>query len=554
MPKPAADILLEPVSHEEAARWIQDKPLVSRQVFDSLLPELRARAFLISGLEDANVLAEVRGLLASVPRGADWVETKKAIMARLGPWITSDGDGRKAADARAELLLRTHGFQAYQVANHRVMKAQANVFTFWQYLSLDDEKVRPGHAALNGKVVPANSPFWDDHSPPWQWGCRCRKVALLPEEAAELQKAEAALPPEKQSVLSGPALGLAEQGRLFNAAGQQIDIKSDRQKGKLDGFIFDPEALTLPLDQLKGRYDPVTWADFEAQAAKNKLEDGRTVLAWLQGAKAPKVIQKAAKKAKAAAVAKVAGPVVKPGLGSSTVEEAFQLVGIDPAKTITEAQAAALIEELKEDFPADIGPKLSISFFDDGGLLNPDFIKKTVQDFVDLVPPDVVASLPPVDIFGNSSQDSLGTYSKSPGNGKPGVLFLSKHFLAWNPQEARRTIFHELTHWVHRELPPSHPWVAEIKAHFQKRTAGEKIVQLGGYAQGTTGKRDHWYDSYAGRIYHYAEEASHLGLEFPTRMLELLFDPRRFAEVWNVNAYNREDIQLALKGLFPAKP
>lgn len=298
----AANVLLEPVSNEEAARWIEDKPLVSRQVFDELLPELRARAFLIAGIEDANTLGEVRGILAGVPRGGDWEDAKKAIMTRLGPWLTQDGDGTKAAAARAELLLRTHGFQAYQVASHKVMRSQEDVFPFWQYLSLEDEKVRPSHAALNGKVAPANSPFWHDHSPPWAWGCRCRKVALLAEEVEDLRQAERGLPPERQSVLEGPALDLAEQGRMYNAAGQQIDIKSDRQKGK-DGFVFDPDALTLPLEQLKERYDDTTWAEFEAQSAKNKLDDGRTVLGWLKGAKAPKAVKKATKAVKKGAAA-----------------------------------------------------------------------------------------------------------------------------------------------------------------------------------------------------------------------------------------------------------
>lgn len=117
-------------------------------------------------------------------------------------------------------------------------------------------------------------------------------MPLLPDEVEALKQSEMGLPPERQSVMEGPALDLAEQGRLYNAAGQQIDIKSDRQKGKDDGFLFDPDALTLPLEQLKARYDATTWADFEAAAAKNKLDDGRTVLAWLQGVKAPKIGKK----------------------------------------------------------------------------------------------------------------------------------------------------------------------------------------------------------------------------------------------------------------------
>lgn len=277
------NFLLEPTPYAEAVKWIADKPVVSRKVFDAMVPELRARAFLITGIEDANAAGEIRDIIAKLPAGQSWEKTKAELVGKLGPWLSSDDDENKAANARAELLLRTHGFQAYQVAQHKVMREQEDVFLYWQYLSLDDEKVRPGHAGLNLKVAPAKSAFWNDHSPPWQWGCRCRKVPLLPGDVIEMMTEDAKLPPEQQRVLSPAGLKLAEQGRMYNKAGQQLDIKSDRQKGKLEGFIFDPEALTLPLSSLKGRYDAVTWGEFEKAMKAEKLDDGRTVWGWLDG-------------------------------------------------------------------------------------------------------------------------------------------------------------------------------------------------------------------------------------------------------------------------------
>lgn len=312
-----SNFLLEPTPHEEAAKWLRDKPVVGREVFDGLVPELRARAFFITGIEDANVVGEIREIAAQLPEGMPWEEAKQQLVSKLGPWLSAGDERQKAARARAELILRTHGFQAYQVAQHRVMRRQEDVFPFWQYLTLSDEKVRPGHAALDGKVAPANSPFWHDHSPPWQWGCRCRKVSLLPDEVDELKAEDASQPPEKKRVLEGPALSMAEQGRIYNAAGQQLDIKSDRQKGKSDGFVFDPEALTLPLKQLQPRYDPQTWAEFEGFAKRAKLDDGRTVWAWLGGVKAKaKAVKKVVKKATqaAAAVSAGGGPLVSSAL------------------------------------------------------------------------------------------------------------------------------------------------------------------------------------------------------------------------------------------------
>lgn len=352
------NFLLEPTPHDEAAKWIKDKPVVSREVFDAMVPDLRARAFLVTGIEDANVAAEVRDIVAKLPAGQSWEATKKELVAKLGPWLSSDDDAKKAANARAELLLRTHGFQAYQVAQHKVMRAQEDVFPFWQYLTLDDEKVRPGHAALNFKVAPAKAPFWHDHSPPWQWGCRCRKVPILPYEVEEMQAEDARLPPEQQRVLSDAGLKLADQGRIYNKAGQQLDIKSDRMKGKMDGFIFDPDALTMPLSALQSRYDLVTWGEFEQGMKAAKLDDGRTVWGWLSG-EVGKVVRggKAKPKPPVPVPAVPPKPAPSPAVGPQTKPDGTSLAGkLDDAKLIKKervrvAKVLATIDGVHGDGP-----------------------------------------------------------------------------------------------------------------------------------------------------------------------------------------------------------
>ena len=50
----------EPIENVEAARAIAEKTAVGREVFDRLLPELRARAFVVTGLEDLRMGAAVR--------------------------------------------------------------------------------------------------------------------------------------------------------------------------------------------------------------------------------------------------------------------------------------------------------------------------------------------------------------------------------------------------------------------------------------------------------------------------------------------------------------
>jgi SPP1 gp7 family putative phage head morphogenesis protein len=286
------DFLFGPAPHQEAVNFIQDKPVVSRQVFNGLLPELKARAFTIAGVEAANVLQSVRDRIADLPAGANWDDVKKDVANDISPFLVdpneTDPDKRdgqvKAAARRAELLLRTHGFQAYQSAACQVMDRQKDVLPYWQYLTMEDEKVRPEHAALDQLVLPADDPFWEHHTGPWDWGCRCQRVALSKEDHAEIKAADAKRPTDEKLVVEGPLLSQINNGQLVRA-GRSFDIRPPHQKGEGSAFQWNWKDLRLPLDQLKARYDAPVWDQFEAWSKATPLqgEGSPTVWQWLGG-------------------------------------------------------------------------------------------------------------------------------------------------------------------------------------------------------------------------------------------------------------------------------
>ncbi|MBL9176891.1 MAG: hypothetical protein JNM65_02445 [Verrucomicrobiaceae bacterium] len=227
---------------------------------------------------------------------------------------------------------------------------------------------------------------------------------------------------------------------------------------------------------------------------------------------------------------------------SADVDGALAIAGIaDRTQPINAAQASALLAELKESAPVSASSKIVSVAAKPSGVLTESFILQQAQDFMDFLPPSVVNSLPPLHIQVCDWLNAYGEYNK--GLVKLGGVSLKTKV------KARETIFHELAHWVHLELPGMHPWVQAIKAHFEARTAGEAVVTLGNYA--VTGLRDQWWEVYMGRVYNLPEEATHLGVEFPTRNFELLAAPNRFAAVWSKSPEAREDIYLALKGLYP---
>lgn len=279
MPNPSEAFILEPVPNTEAADWIKGKPIVSREVFDAMLPEVKARSFLITGIEDANVVSEIRELVAELPDGGDWDTQKAEITAKLSTWFTPE-----AADKRAETLLRVHGFQAYRTTYRQVMDRQADVFPYRQLLTADDERVRQSHRAWHEVIAPAASPFWNDK--PGGFGCRCRVAPLLSDEVADIRQREQSLPLEDRTILDGARLKSAVNGRLVRAL---RDAKGKPEAPPLTEWnIANPEHvaaasdLRIPLSELAPRYDAETWAEFEQFAKKTTLsEKGKTLWAWL---------------------------------------------------------------------------------------------------------------------------------------------------------------------------------------------------------------------------------------------------------------------------------
>jgi SPP1 gp7 family putative phage head morphogenesis protein len=256
--------------HEEAAAIIANKPALPKHVFDALLPELKARAFTVTGIEDADVLQRVRDAIAEVPRGLRWDDAKANISAELDPWL---GDN---ADSRAELLLRTQTFTAFQTQTWRQAQADDDT-THLQYMTMEDDRVRDTHAALDGLVLPKDDEFWNRHYPPWEWNCRCQVRTMNPDQVDEERKADEDRAPDNQMVMHGAALVKLREGHLIRE-GRAYNVMPD-ERG--DGFSWHPEDLTIPLHVLRDRYDSETFNQFERAMKQIELAGGVTVWDWL---------------------------------------------------------------------------------------------------------------------------------------------------------------------------------------------------------------------------------------------------------------------------------
>jgi len=280
-------LLLNPVPFTEAADFLKSKPAVTREVFDRLLPEIKARAFTVAGLSSVDDLQTVRDAIATLPQGARWQDVKDDV---IGMLVGSTEEDFIAATKHAELILRMQGFQAYSAAQDQLAQATKEDLPFLMYNSMEDDRVRPEHAALDGLVLPVDDPFWAEHTPPWDWGCRCWRTQISAAEQAKIAGGDA----------YGRVLGPAEDkrlhltGELDDGAGHVITITTPQQRAEQAGedpakaWHWNPGDLRIPLDTLKARYadDPETWnvfVNFAKTMSVDELHNISTADATLWG-------------------------------------------------------------------------------------------------------------------------------------------------------------------------------------------------------------------------------------------------------------------------------
>ncbi len=82
--------------------------------------------------------------------------------------------------------LRTAVTSSYMASQWTRLQDLKDIYTYYQYKTREDNRVRQSHRVLDNKIFSANDPIWDTIYPPNGWNCRCYVNAL---DQSELQAA-----------------------------------------------------------------------------------------------------------------------------------------------------------------------------------------------------------------------------------------------------------------------------------------------------------------------------------------------------------------------------
>lgn len=158
----------------DAERYNSRKVAMTRVQYDALREEVKMYAFTVARVTSAQVVQRVQRAVTRALIDGTTLETFRKEVA----WLD-------LSDAHIETIFRTNVQLAYGAGQLHQLRQMTNVFPYWQYLAINDSRVRPEHFALNGKIYPANHPFWRLHYPPWDFNCRCDVVPMTADQVGD---------------------------------------------------------------------------------------------------------------------------------------------------------------------------------------------------------------------------------------------------------------------------------------------------------------------------------------------------------------------------------
>lgn len=222
-----SELSLEPLPPEEALNFWKDKILLTPFEFYELVEEKRIHAFTVAKLYTVDELNAVhKALQKALSEGITLKEFKNQVSDIITrPWHT-------------EVVFRTNIQTAYQVGRYRQMMRVSKRFPLWMYDAVNDSRTRPTHAMMDGKIYPANHPFWEKWFPPNGFNCRCSVIPLR-EKDVPPERISTDIPPQEPDPGFGTNPGKDYFGSLENIFKDKIKKYPEKFADKLRKTLQD---------------------------------------------------------------------------------------------------------------------------------------------------------------------------------------------------------------------------------------------------------------------------------------------------------------------------
>ena len=172
-----------------AIAYFQSKGLAPTMSWKDMQDEAHAVEFAVAGITKLDVLSDIQNSLTrSLTEGMSFRQFQdelEPLLQRkgwLGRGLVADDDGvlqgKKLMPYRLDTIFRTNIQSAYAAGRYQQQMSNVADRPYWEYNAVMDNRTRPTHAALNGRVFRWDDPIWQTIYPPNGYNCRCWVRAL----------------------------------------------------------------------------------------------------------------------------------------------------------------------------------------------------------------------------------------------------------------------------------------------------------------------------------------------------------------------------------------
>lgn len=177
---------------QDAIRYLEQKFPKASWAYTDLLDNAHDRAFVVAKMMDVDLATTMqRSIIDAMQNGTGykaWAKDIDKVLAKSGWYdgqinVDAQGNAKKVVTGgqhRLETIYRTNVAAAYEAGRQQVIfnDRDDDPFGYVMYSAIMDNRTRPTHKALHGKVMEKSDPAWSSISPPNGYNCRCTIVEL----------------------------------------------------------------------------------------------------------------------------------------------------------------------------------------------------------------------------------------------------------------------------------------------------------------------------------------------------------------------------------------
>ena len=234
--------------------------------YDEIKFEAHQRAFTVAKVTQIDLLAEIQASLENAfvegQSFETWRKNLKPTLQKHG-WLGQTSVINPKTGEEKEIFVGAKRLKTIFYTNARTAYAQAEaragyelkLSEYIRYVAILDNRVRPEHAALHGKIAHRNDDFWKTNYPPNGWNCRCSVEFISKDEMDELGWTEMS---DIEKTLNYAEKGWDKDGRNLNKDNSHLqDIIKDKLKSHAANKTAKEalNALKLEINTQKQRFD-----------------------------------------------------------------------------------------------------------------------------------------------------------------------------------------------------------------------------------------------------------------------------------------------------------